>query len=191
MAGFVPAPAAGDPLEQFLVWFEKQRLSIGLVPLLGAVHKIEDVYSVKWYQEGQFQIQLFIVPPNYIIPEHTHPNVDSYEVYVGGQIRFSKHGKYTARESMFTQPDDNGCSQLRRSVLRVRPHDKHGGVFGPGGGVFMSVQHWLNGVKPHCVAADYTGTVMGRDHMSRVVCGEAVLKETLTAVDAAPNEPEN
>jgi hypothetical protein len=64
----------------------------------------------------------------------------------------------------------------------------HGGVVGEGGGVFLSVQHWLNGVKPHCVAADYDGVAMGEDHLAKVVYGKASAKRTLTAKDAASLE---
>jgi hypothetical protein len=39
----------------------------------------------------------------------------------------------------------------------------------------MSIQHWLNGVAPHCVSADYTGVVMGPDHYNKVKHGTAIL----------------
>ena len=77
---------------------------------------------------------------------------------------------------------------MRGRVIRVRSNDKHGGVFGPSGGVFFSVQRWLNGVKPHCVSADYNGVVMGPDHMAGVVFGDAELKPELTPTDAASRE---
>ena len=70
----------------------------------------------------------------------------------------------------------------------LRPNDVHGGVFGEGGGVFLSVQHWLNGVKPHCVSADYDGITMGEHHLAGVKYGEAKAKKKLTAKDAASLE---
>ena len=160
----------------------------GYVPLLSAVTKIEDVTAVLWHRRGQFQSQLFIVPPNYIIPEHTHPNVDSFECYVGGQIRFSLNGKYLSDGSFMTVPDVYGLPAERGMLVRVKPADVHGGTFGAAGGVFLSIQHWLNGVEPHCVAADYDGIVMGADHLSKVKSGTPILKNKLTASDAASNE---
>ena len=75
--------------------------------------------------------------------------------------------------------------------MRVRPNDVHGGVFGPGGGVFLSIQHWLNGVEPHCVARDYTGITMGRDHQSKVLFGKAKSPNgDLKVSDAAKYESE-
>ena len=144
--------------------------------------------AVLWYRKDPFQIQMFVVPPNHIIPEHTHPNVDSYEVYPGGQIRFSHTGKFIIDEAGLDVPNEHGLSKVRGRIIRVKPNDKHGGVFSPSGGVFFSVQRWLNGVPPHCVSADYNGVVMGLEHMAGVVFGDPELKPTLTATDAASRE---
>lgn len=187
---FLSQEANPDPLDEFLqFFFSNPTVSVlGAVPLLHAVHKIEDVTSITWYRDKEFQIQMFAVPGNYIIPEHTHPNVDSYEVYVGGQIKFSHNGKWTIPDSELETPLQDGTSSRRGTIIRVRPNDPHGGVIGPAGGVFLSVQRWLNGVKPHCVAADYTGPVMGGDHFQKVVSGTPILKDILSAKDAASLE---
>lgn len=174
-----------DRLEAFCDWYLKNVPLLGTVPFGGAVRKIEDVYAVQLWRSPPFQVQMFIVPPNYIIPEHTHPNVDSIEVYIGGQIRFSHGGKFVVTEDQFNNPNEHGGPQLRGQRIRVRPSDVHGGVFGPNGGVFLSVQQWLNDVEPHCVSADYDGITMGKDHLAQVVFGEAWAKDKLTPKDAA------
>ena len=66
----------------------------------------------------------------------------------------------------------------------IPEHSKRGAVAGPGGGVFMAVQHWLNGR----VSADYDGVTMGEDHLAKVVSGAAVAKAALTARDAATRQ---
>lgn len=178
-----------DPLEQFCNWFLNNMPVIGAVPFHGAVSKIEDVTSILLYRRDQFQVQMFAVPGGTVIPEHIHPNVDSIEVYVGGNIRFSHSGKYVSPASeLFANNGPLGLASKRGLTVRVRPNDIHGGTFGEGGGVFLSVQHWLNGVAPHCVAADYSGITMGQDHLSKVVCGEAISKPNLIAQDAASLE---
>ena len=177
-----------DPLDTFLAWFLNHGTVLGRVPLFDAVSKIESVTRVVWYRQPPFQVELFIVPPGCIIPEHTHPNVDSYEVYIGGQIRFSHSGKFVVAEADIAKPTENGASPLRGQIIRVRPEDPHGGTFGLGGGVFFSVQHWLHGVEPHSVANDYNGPVMGPDHLTQVKAGEPVLKDSLTPDDAATGE---
>lgn len=178
-----------DELERFCDWFLKTMPVIGAVPFHGAVSRIQDVTSILLYRRDNFQVQMFAVPGGTVIPEHTHPNVDSIEVYVGGNIRFSHSGRYISAEGdIFANDGPLGLASRRGMTVRVRPNDVHGGVFGEGGGVFLSVQHWLNGVKPHCVAADYNGITMGDDHLAKVVYGDAVAKQQLTEKDAASLE---
>jgi hypothetical protein len=151
-----------DQLEKFCNWFLKNTPVLGAVPFTGAVSKIQDVTAILLYRKDQFQ------------------------VYVGGNINFSHSGKYTCpKEEVFGNDGPLKLCNRRGERIRVRPNDLHGGIFGEGGGVFLSVQHWLNGVKPHCVAADYNGVTMGDDHLAKVVCGEASAKPQLTEQDAA------
>jgi hypothetical protein len=179
---------AYDDLEAFAIFFTTKVPAFGLIPLFNAVHKIQDVFSVTWYRHEQYQVQMFIVPPNYVIPEHTHPNVDSIELYLGGQIKFSHKGKWTIPEQDLQIPSFMGTSCRRGKMIRVRPNDPHGGIFGEGGGVFMSIQKWLNEVEPHCVSADYVGATMGEHHTANIKFGDAYTKSNLTWKDAASLE---
>jgi hypothetical protein len=172
-----------DPLEGFMEWFFQTVPALGAVPLMKAVHMVEGVTAVTWYRDDVFQVQMFAVPPHTIIPEHVHPNVDSFEVYVGGTIRFAKNGQFVSNEADEAE-GRWGTAKLRGKIIRVLPTDRHGSVVGEGGGVFLSVQRWLNGVKPHCVAADYVGKVMGPHHFAHVIEGVPIIKAHLTPDDA-------
>jgi hypothetical protein len=178
-----------DDLTHFLRWYMKSAGPLAFVPLHNTVHDVDGVRSVTMFRDPPFQVQMFIAPPYKIIPEHTHPNVDSYEVYVGGQIRFSKHGKWCATEDEANAVDTQDLCGLRGTAIRVYPSDPHGGAAGPSGSCFLSVQKWLNGVEPTCVANDYTGVVMGPDHLAKVTTGSPELKTELTPTDAATLEP--
>ena len=173
---------------------EKPAMFFGAVPYGPVVtHSIEGVTSILWFRKEDVQVQLFAVPPDYIIPEHTHPNVDSYELMVGGDIEFSKNGDWVTAENLETHfsVDINieaGLHPSRGSIIRIYPDTPHGGAFGPRGGVFMSIQQWLNGVEPHCVSHDYDGVVMGDHHLAGVKKGNAKSKggqKALTWQDAA------
>ena len=55
-------------------------------------------------------------------------------------------------------------------TIRVLPESKHDAKAGPKGGCFLSVQHWLNGVKPTSVGNDWVGdSNMGENHTSQIV----------------------
>ena len=178
-----------DVLDNFCATFLRQMPVLGAVPFAGAVSKIENVTAILLYRRGQFQVQMFAVPEDTIIPEHSHPNVDSFEVYVGGNIQLSIDGKHCYSPAiLFENKGPLKLASRRGDRVRVRPNQVHGAVIGEGGAVFLSVQHWLNGVAPHCVAADYDGVAMGEDHLAKVVHGKATTKAALTAKDAASLE---
>jgi hypothetical protein len=93
-----------DELEQFCANFLKQQTPmLGAVPFVGAVSMVENVTSILLYRQGQFQVQMFAAPAGTVIPEHTHPNVDNIQVYVGGNIRFSHSGKYIYPEDALSR----------------------------------------------------------------------------------------
>lgn len=178
-----------DPVEKFALSFLKDMPVLGAVPFAGAVSKVEDVTCMLIYRKGQFQVQMFACPAGTIIPEHRHPNVDTVQVYVGGNIVFTQNGKYTFRpDELREMSGPLRCANKRGHIMRVRPDEKHGAVVGTGGGIFMAVQHWQNGIAPHCVSADYEGVTMGEDHLSKVVSGVATAKPDLRARDAATLE---
>lgn len=177
-----------DPVEKYCNWFLEYGSPIAWIPFEKPVWKVEDVTSVLLHREGQFQTQMFIAPPHCIIPEHTHPNVDSIEIYAGGQNHFSHCGKWIITENeCYEDPYSSFGLAIKRGVtIRVKPDDPHGGYMGENGGIFISVQHWLNGVKPHCVAADYIGKTMGPKHLDSVKFGDAYFDGVLSKQDAAP-----
>ena len=63
--------------------------------------------------------------------------------------------------------------------------DVHGACVGPSGGVFMSIQQWLNDTAPSCVSKDYDGIALAADHTTTV--GSLEHKD-LTWRDAASSE---
>ena len=178
-----------DVLENFCTTFLNKAPVLGAVPFAGAVSKIEDVTAILLYRQGQFQVQMFAVPEGTIIPEHAHPNVDSFEVYVGGNIQLSLDGRHVYPPAiLFENKGPLKLASRRGERVRVRPNQIHGATIGAGGAVFLSVQHWLNGIKPHCVAADYDGVAMGEHHLAQVKFGKATTKKKLSAKDAASLE---
>lgn len=178
-----------DVLENFCTTFLNKAPVLGAVPFAGAVSKIEDVTAILLYRQDQFQVQMFAVPEGTIIPEHAHPNVDSFEVYVGGNIQLSLDGRHVYPPAiLFEKQGPLKLASRRGERVRVRPNQIHGATIGAGGAVFLSIQHWLNGIKPHCVAADYNGVAMGEHHLAQVKFGKATTKKKLSAKDAASLE---
>ncbi len=173
-------------IEEFFEWYMKNCSPFGGIPAFRAVEDVHGVTGIVYFQKGNFQVQLFAMPANYIIPEHTHPNVDSFEVYLGGQVMFSHSGKWRTPPEAMIQSDADGLAQSRLKWIRVQPQDSHGGISGPAGAVFLSIQKWINGRPPSCVSKDYDGIALASEH--RAERGKLEHKKTLTWRDAASLE---
>lgn len=130
-----------DPLFAFIEWFLNNGSPIGNAPFCDATSSIGNVAGCVLLRQWPFQVQLFICPPNIEIPHHVHPGVDSYEVYVGGEIYFGVNGE-DVRPMSDVGIDEIGQSSLRGNCIRIKPDCSHGGRIGAQGGIFMSVQQW-------------------------------------------------
>lgn len=160
-------------LEAFADWFLAQSV-LAFVPHAFPMQALDGVTLVTMYRRAPFQVQMCVMPPCYVIPEHRHPNIDSFEVFVGGDLRLTRNGEHVTTERHNRRAAKSGTSPMRGLRIRIKPEDWHGGVFGPQGGVFYSIQHWINGVEPTSVAADYEGVVMGPQHFAAVTSGAPV-----------------
>ena len=126
-----------DDLTEFLEWWLEHKPTCP--PAKNAIVQEGDLSGVVLYRKGQFQVELFIVKPNVTIVQHVHPNVDSYEVNLTGDIDF-----YC-----------DGVLHTSGKPVRVKTNSWHGGYFGPQGGSFLSIQKWLNGIEPDFVGNDW------------------------------------
>lgn len=145
-----------DPLSAFALWFLDQQF-MQLSP--AGVYDFGDVRSVVLYRSGAFQAELFIVKPGGKFPdEHRHPNVDSYEVHVWGDIPLFVNGQPAA-------PIGLQCLDGRTvDLTRVRETDWHGAEVFVEGGAFLSLQYWLNGIEPTSVGLDWEGNPVSTVH---------------------------
>lgn len=128
-----------DDLENFKNWWMSNR-PIN-TPKDSNVY-VAETHGIVLYRQDNYQVEMFSVRPNSEIEPHIHPNVDSFEVYISGDISFMCNGEW------FSQNNIGDC-------IRVYPNSWHGGKFGEKGGCFLSIQKWLNNVSPKFVGDDW------------------------------------
>jgi len=121
--------------------------------------KSKAITGIVLYRQGDLQVQLWVCAPNVNIVEHRHPNVDSYEVYVGADLFFSRNGIPLKDESKIF-PLEDGTSNTWMESARILPTTPHGGRTGKRGGTFLSIQHWKNGIPVSSVEKDWEGELM-------------------------------
>ncbi len=79
------------------------------------------------------------------------------------------HNDQTFIDHDMALEEHQGMPKHQYTTIRVRPNDWHGGIASKNGGAFISIQHWLNGVKPTHVGADWEGTTMGDKHTKETI----------------------
>ena len=173
-----------EKLKEFLVDYITNTSAISDAVLLDKnnfnnlnIYDVEGFNSHIQFRNNQYQVQIFSTPPNFIIPEHKHPNVDSFEVYLSGDIDFSLGGSWLSNWDI---KDHTFIDNL--FIVQVEHNAIHGAIFGEGGGRFMSVQHWINEVNPSCVGLDYDGLGVSTKQSE---VDKVKFKKNVTVYDAA------
>lgn len=156
-----------DDLSHFAHWYlfggEISRLH---VPFQHALVHNGELTGITIYRHHPYQVQLWILKPNFVLPEHIHPNVDNYQVFLYG-MKFTHSGKQIVNEEMINENED-GVSKYLFESIRVKPNDLHGGQAGPNGAAFLSIQKWLNDREPSSVSFDWNGNHCNKEHLEDI-----------------------
>lgn len=155
-------------LGRFVRWFLSQPLGALRPPQIPSMQlklatvngEGASVTGVVLHRDGQYQVEQFTVHPSEAgvrFPEHRHPNVESVEFFMSGEIAFAIAGRRVARDEDIRARGANGEHALAGSLLLVRSRDWHGGDVGAMGGTFLSLQRWRAGVAPSSVVLDWIG----------------------------------
>lgn len=152
----IPIKESSHELKVLLSTFLEHGFGILKYAQNEGVSEILPGLGITLFRKDQFQIQQFVFRPNTEIIEHAHPNVESVEMYICGDMRLTLNGKevfnYDAGE---TKPD--GTCPKNGGLLYLPAGAVHGGSIGPRGGCFLSLQYWING-KPKPIHLDWAGT---------------------------------
>jgi len=163
-----------DDLEVYCQFILGHLPVIGFAPFSDCVSNIPGhSTSLVLHRDPPYQAQLILKQPNSIIPPHRHPNVDSIEVYVGGDMRAAIDGEFISPKAFVgvNQSHPMKIAADRGRAIRIYPNQLHGGVIGQSGGAFLSVQKWLNDVTPSFVQFDWSGPTLHEEHFSAVKSG--------------------
>ena len=144
-----------DPKQDELSAFANWYLTSGDINRIYTPNKngllfIEGVSGIVLYRNKPFQV------------EHTHPDVDSYELFLYG-MKFTHCGETAITEKQALE-EQEGYPINAYQTIRVKPNDPHGGTASKFGGAFISIQHWLNDVDPTHVSSNWDGKSMGSNH---------------------------
>lgn len=108
----------------------------------------DDATSSCVYRDGRFQVELYLIHPSPIIPEHEHPGVEAIEV------------------NLFTALNDPNMRDLEYlNSITLRANQSHGNTIRAQamteGFVLLSAQHWLGSVPMSTIGSMWKGPTVG------------------------------
>jgi hypothetical protein len=118
------------------------------------------------YRQPPFQVELWIIAPNTEIPDHAHPNIDSFLVHVTGDLTVFV-GEEMVLGPVQTVARQDGVCKANGHWIRIRPGQQHAGRTGPIGAAFLNVQLWLDG-KPRSTDSDWKGDALNEEHKKKL-----------------------
>jgi hypothetical protein len=138
---------------EFAAWFASQPLA-RLVPFMRADSiNYGPIGRAVLFRDREFQAELWIVwPGETAFPEHLHPDVDTVEIHLSGDLTFTLNGSEVASNIELTLADGSTFP-----ALRIRESDAHQASAGVAGAMFLSCQRWLHDVPPASVALNWQG----------------------------------
>lgn len=176
-------------LSEFFDWYWAEGPALFQAPMDGASF-VGNGPGLVIFREAPFQVQLFICNPDSVIPEHTHPTVESYEVHVSGDVEFFVAGQQThPTEALQRTRRDSNVQRAWGYRQHVPPGAPHHAVIGSKGGAFVSVQKWPAGAEPTSIDEDWDGTVMDATHMAALSARTAAEINALCGDDEVGLDP--
>lgn len=111
----------------------------------------DDATSSCVYRKGRFQVELYLIHPTPIIPEHEHPGVEAIEV------------------NMFTALNDTNMSNIDYlKDITLKAGQSHGNTIRAQamseGFVMLSAQYWLGNIPLSTIGSRWKGPTVGPLH---------------------------
>lgn len=147
-----------DPLLAFAAWYTTWlNGNLRFCPMY-YVKQTKLGMGMTMFEMKPFRVELFLFRPQIEIPEHIHPDVESYEVYIAGDMELTKDSiPQTKRE--FVKPNENRICMSNGGMIRIPAESVHGGWTSgiDTGGAFLSIQFWKRNWHDDSVMYNWKG----------------------------------
>jgi hypothetical protein len=148
-------------VQEFAGWWLKHRPL--RPPFEDAIYQTDMTLSLCLYRHENFQVELYIMKPNETSKPHSHPGVDSYFVYLGGNLEFGDANGEFKDLSEFQKAAPSGAHILLGRTAEAINGEPHSVRTFKEGGSFLSFERWHD-KKPNSVAVNWKGDPVGEVH---------------------------
>ncbi len=153
-------PPRFETLRSFAKWYlrdwETGMMPVMIPPAFDRVARLGGRFSSRrssgcvLFRDGRFQVEMIVFSAGYKIPNHSHPNVDSYDVHLCGNGETYVDGR---RMDPVSSDKKRGRHPLVWA-LRLGAGVPHWGMVTEDT-AYLSIQGWRNGIKPSFIVDDW------------------------------------
>jgi hypothetical protein len=155
-------------VDEFTQWYKDNGYPIR-PPAEDPVYITDNTLSVIVFREDRFQVELYMLAPNWETPSHAHPGIEHRIIYLSGTISGSRNGVYiNDSNSWAREVNKDGCSIIMGHHTDFVGDDFHTVKSGTLGGMVAITQHWEDGLKMSSQSVQYEGVPIGPTHSVKV-----------------------
>lgn len=151
-------------VEQFKDWWLTNNRPIK-VPFKNCIHDTDIACAIVLYREKNYQVEMYICKPNKESTPHSHPGVESINMYLTGDLTFKKGDDSFADLSEYQKENSNDGTHILLGMINEinDGNTPHTLKIGDSGGAFLIFQRWTK-EDPSSVAVVYEGESLGEIH---------------------------
>lgn len=147
---YLAVPDDWGSVTAFAEWYMRSGAPM-LIPWDAPVIRSDDATAICLFRKGRFQVELYLILPGTVVPDHGHPGVQSVLVPLGGGSLGDEQGGLSSHWGRFGPVLSDGLT--------------HGGGRGvetlQNGFAMLAFQMWDEGLEVTSVAIRWVGNTAG------------------------------
>jgi hypothetical protein len=160
-------------IEEFTEWYLANGCPMK-PPATDPIYETDHSLSCIVFREGRYQVELYMLAPNWATPNHGHPGIEYRIVILNGTIGGTKNNEYVNDSSEWAdRANPDGTNVLFGMSFDFESEDYHQVSVGPKGGLIAITQKWDEGLAMSSQSVQYVGDPIGPHHETRIAVNKA------------------
>ena len=155
-------------IDEFTNWYKENGYPLK-PPASDPIYETDHSLSAIVFREGRYQVELYLLAPNWETPNHGHPGIDYRIVFLNGTFGGTKNSEYVNDSAEWAdKANPDGTNILFGLSFDFGSDDFHHVKVGQKGGLIAITQKWEEGLKMSSQSVQYIGDPIGPHHQTRI-----------------------
>lgn len=160
--------AMWSDIDEFTTWYIENGYPLK-PPKTDPIYETDHSLSAIVFREGRYQVELYMLAPNWATPNHGHPGIEYKIILLNGTIGGTKNLEYVNDSAPWADvANPDGTNVLFGHAIDFSGDDYHQVDVGPKGGLIAITQKWDEGLEMSSQSVQYVGDPIGPHHETRI-----------------------